>query len=314
MGWIIIFIIIRIIIISKSIKLCVSEPSYLDHFITTIAFVCLFWHGCGDAGMIGLHNIDAPIQLSPSSQQVERYYLSCPVWLIYLWLSLNIVEHLYIFEYFHIFEYLYIFEYLNIFVYLCISWISLHISWICWKLVQKKKTFPVWCLEGERLNYIAILQYCNIESYGGGQRPRGGNDQHSVILGNIPICAHFSFLRIKTLWAWCGIYFQGRCDLHSRERCQPEYSCVGAGIFIGDTGYWAEIFANRREGNWCVRMAGASASLIQSKYCAADIAYTRNHQVPYMTYDCCHAIEYTLIQSYVTYSWNIKYDEMCNKE
>ena len=110
-----------------------SERSPLDHFITTIAFVCLFWHGCGDAGMIGLHNIDAPIQLSPSSQQVERYYLSCPVWLIYLWLSLNIVEHLYIFEYFHIFEYLNIFVYLwiflNIFTY---NWISLNIFDYLW--------------------------------------------------------------------------------------------------------------------------------------------------------------------------------------
>ena len=112
--------------VSLRLKLNIwSERSPLDHFITTIGFVRLFWHGCGDAGMVGLHNIDAPIQLSPSSQQVERYYLSCPVWLIYLWLSLNIVEHLYIFEYFHIFEYLYIFEYLNIFVYLWISWISL---------------------------------------------------------------------------------------------------------------------------------------------------------------------------------------------
>ena len=185
--------------------------------------------------MVGLHNIDAPIQSSPNSQQVERYYLPCPVWLIYLWLSLNIVEHLYIFEYFHIFEYLYIFEYLNIFVYLWIflniftyHWISLTIFEYLWLslnifahlfdmlkisysiflkrglcimqciFVKRKKTFPVSCFEGEILSYIAILQYCNIESYGRGQRPRGGNDQHSVILGNIPICAHFSFLRIKT--------------------------------------------------------------------------------------------------------------------
>ena len=80
----------------------------------------------------------------------------------------------------------------------------------------------------------------------------------------------------------------------NKDRCYGE-----AGYLLATPDI--EIFANRREGNWGVRRVRlASASLIQSKYCAvATHTRARCHQVPYDVW---------LLPSYqiCSYSWCIK--------